>query len=59
VRDAWGAVEDVSTRHGIDHAFDQIKQDLERQRVVLVEGRHLPQTIAVGGGHGVQLVATP
>jgi hypothetical protein len=59
VRDAWGAVEDVSTRHGIDHAFDQIKQDLERQRVVLVEGRHLPQSIAVEGGHGVQLVATP
>jgi hypothetical protein len=59
MREAWGAVEDVSTRHGIDHAFDQIKKDLERQRVVLVEGRHLPQTFAVEGGHGVRLVASP
>ena len=59
MRDAWGAVEDVSTRHGLDHAFDQLKQDLDRQRIVLVEGRHLPQTIAVIGGHGLQLVATP
>jgi len=59
MRDAWGAVEDVSTRHGLDHAFDQLKKDLDRQRIVLVEGRHLPQTIAINGGHGVQLVATP
>jgi hypothetical protein len=59
MRAAWGAVEDVSTRHDIDQAFDRIKQDLERQRVVLVEGRHLPQTVAVEDGHGVRLVASP
>lgn len=59
LRAAWGTVEDVSTRHDVDVTFDHLKEDLDHQRVVLVEGRHLPQAIAVAAGHPLALVGTP
>jgi hypothetical protein len=59
LQDVWGVVDDASTRHGLDHAFDRMMDELARQRVVLVEGKVLPQTIAVQAGHGVEMMRTP
>lgn len=44
---AWGAVEDVSTPLGLDRAFQRLAEELNAQRIVHLEGRHLPQSIAL------------
>jgi hypothetical protein len=43
----WGACTDVSTRKRFADAFRQVQDDLERQRIVWVEGTHLPQAISL------------
>ncbi len=45
---AWGTIEDFSTPSGLDRGFLALKQALDAQRIVWVEGRHLPQAIALG-----------
>jgi hypothetical protein len=42
----WGAAEDVSSMRKLRKAVSRLKKDLERQQVVWIEGRHLPQEIA-------------
>ena len=44
---AWGTPEDVSTNAGLDLAADRLRRELARQSVVWVEGRYLPQAIAL------------
>lgn len=53
---AWGAgvAEDVSTLPKLYRAFDRLKADLDSQRIVWVEGRHLPQTVSLAPGASVQ-----
>ena len=41
----WGSMEDVSSYWKLDHAVRLLKEDLEQQWIVWVEGRHLPQEI--------------
>jgi hypothetical protein len=41
----WGAVEIVSTRVGLRNAWINLHRKLDRQRVVWLEGMHLPQTL--------------
>lgn len=48
----WGGAEDVSTLQKLYRAFDKIKGDLDSQRIVWVEGRHLPQSVALSPGAG-------
>ena len=55
---AWGGVEDVSTPPGLDRAFQRLTEELEAQRIVHLEGRHLPQSIAVSPG-ALGVVAPP
>lgn len=43
---AWGAT-DVSNRHRLVDAILRLRQDLDAQRIVFVEGLHLPQSVAL------------
>jgi hypothetical protein len=54
---AWGEVEDISSVHKLHKAYDRLKSELESQRIVWVEGRHLPQSITLAPGtSAVQLL---
>jgi hypothetical protein len=53
---AWGKVEDVSTVTRLRAAVARLRDELESQRIVWVEGTHLPQSIVLGAGAaGVEL----
>lgn len=53
---AWGKVEDVSTLTRFRAAVARLRDELDSQRVVWVEGTHLPQSISLGAGAaGVEL----
>ena len=53
---AWGKVEDVSTLARLRSAVADLREELASQRIVWVEGTHLPQSIALGAGvAGVEL----
>lgn len=55
---AWGDVQDASNAAALDTAFRKAAVDLERQRVVLIEGRHLPQSIHLSPkAAGIEIVA--
>lgn len=45
---AWGKVEDASTLSRFRSAVARLRDALEAQRVVWVEGQHLPQSISLG-----------
>ena len=47
--DEWGPVEVVTSLSGLRKAWGDLLRELDRQRVVWVEGAHLPQTIEVVG----------
>ncbi|HEX5720392.1 MAG TPA: hypothetical protein VF179_29830 [Thermoanaerobaculia bacterium] len=52
----WGKVEDVSTLTRFRAAVARLRDELESQRIVWVEGTHLPHSIALGpGAAGVEL----
>jgi hypothetical protein len=51
----WGHVEDISSMKGLTRAVDRLKADLARQRIVWVQGRHLPQEIELAEGAKVEL----
>jgi hypothetical protein len=44
---AWGAVEDVSSSVRLEEAVGRLKESLSAQRIVWVEGRHLPGDITL------------
>jgi hypothetical protein len=43
----WGEVEDVSALSDLRRAIGRLKDDLAAQRIVWLDGRHLPQGIAL------------
>jgi hypothetical protein len=47
---AWGRAEDVSTLARMEAAVDRLKAELAAQRIVWLDGRHLPQAIALVAG---------
>lgn len=47
---AWGKVEDVSTVTRLRAAVARLRDELESQRIVWVEGTYLPQSIALAPG---------
>ncbi|HEX4954559.1 MAG TPA: hypothetical protein VF017_14295 [Thermoanaerobaculia bacterium] len=54
---AWGEVVDVSTLARLGQAVEDLRNDLERQRIVWVRGTHLPQHIRLtSAARGVELV---
>jgi hypothetical protein len=58
---AWGEVENTSILSRLHNAFERLAADLERQRIVWLDGRHLPQAITLSprAGKGVELAAGP
>jgi hypothetical protein len=61
---AWGKVEDASTLFQMSRAYRRLGRDLAAQRIVWLEGRHLPQSIALSPPSGkaandIELVAGP
>ncbi|HEX4959462.1 MAG TPA: hypothetical protein VF173_01390 [Thermoanaerobaculia bacterium] len=54
---AWGPSERVDRVMNLYRASAQVREELLSQRIVLVEGHHLPQSIALGpAAKGVELV---
>ena len=47
---AWGKIEDVSTVPKLRAAVADLRDELESQWIVWVEGTHLPQSITLGPG---------
>lgn len=57
---AWAIAEDVSNQHKLYAAVKRVKDELEAQRIVWVEGRHLPQSIALDpSAKGIELLGLP
>jgi hypothetical protein len=58
---AWGKVENVSLLSRLENAFESLADNLQRQRIVWLDGRHLPQaiTLSPAAGKGVELAAEP
>jgi hypothetical protein len=53
---SWGGAEDISTVYKLSMAVARLRSDLESQRIIWLEGRHLPQTIALSpSARGVDL----
>lgn len=46
----WGAALNISTDHLLDQAYRELSRALDDQRIVWLNGLHLPQTIAVDPG---------
>ena len=54
---AWGSAEDVSSYARMKKAFERLRAELDSQQMVWVEGRHLPQQIALSeAAQGIELV---
>jgi hypothetical protein len=54
---AWGHAEDISEVRNLGAAVEKIRQELASQRIVMVDGRLLPQSIALSPqASGVELV---
>jgi hypothetical protein len=59
---AWGPVEDVSSLSRMKEAVARLRDELGRQQIVWLDGRHLPQDIALtpsATAAGLGLVAAP
>ena len=58
---AWGEVQEVATFSDLTHAFDRLAADLAAQRIVWLDGRHLPQAITLSptAKKSVALAAEP
>lgn len=56
---AWGEVQEAWNVMSLELAFSKAAADLEHQRIVLIEGRHLPQSIRLSPkAAGIEIVET-
>jgi hypothetical protein len=54
---AWGEVEDISALPLLRRAAKRLREELEAQRIVWIEGQHPPQAVALAPGAGLLEVA--
>ncbi|HEV7504707.1 MAG TPA: hypothetical protein VGS07_07340 [Thermoanaerobaculia bacterium] len=55
---AWGPAAEIQTTGGLAAAVEALRRDLDSQRIVMVDGRHLPQSIQLGtAAQNVELVS--
>jgi hypothetical protein len=53
---AWGQFDDISSVVKLHQAANRVQNDLRRQSIVWLEGRHLPQDIVLAGaGDGIEI----
>jgi hypothetical protein len=50
MRNEWGEVSFIDSRGGLTEVWIDLLRDLDRQRIVWVEGHHLPSALEVAGG---------
>lgn len=50
---AWGEVQDVSSPAGLRRAAARLRDDVATQRIVWIDGRHLPQSVRTTAAAGV------
>ncbi|HEX6901526.1 MAG TPA: hypothetical protein VF789_17495 [Thermoanaerobaculia bacterium] len=56
----WGQVEDISTLEKLGKAVSRLRTDMASQTIVWIEGRHLPQSIALTpAAKGAELAVRP
>ncbi len=54
----WGPAEDITSSQKLNLAFTRLRNELRAQRIVWLEGRHLPQAISLApAAKGIELVA--
>jgi len=53
---AWGNIEVLKDEKGLERAFRALREELDSQRIVMVDGRLLPQSISLTPKAGVELV---
>jgi hypothetical protein len=54
---AWGECVNVTSARNLLRGMDEIREELDAQRIIMVDGRHLPQSIALSeAAAGVELV---
>ncbi|MFY9823550.1 MAG: hypothetical protein WAM82_19365 [Thermoanaerobaculia bacterium] len=54
---SWGPATEVQSAGGLAAAVDRLRRDLDSQHIVMVDGRHLPQSIKLGAAaRDVELV---
>jgi hypothetical protein len=56
---AWGQVADCTSQGEMERSFGALKQILDSQRIVWVEGRHLPQAITLAPAAAEVLTLAP
>ena len=57
---AWGVTEDVSTLPKMEAAAAKLRAELDAQKIVWFEGRHLPEAVALSpSARGVELPGSP
>ena len=59
---AWGPIHDVQGTVGLRTAYERLVRELRRQQIVWLEGRHLPQEIALSAraaARGLALISAP
>jgi len=55
-RKDWGPTEVLYDSESLERAFRKVRTELERQRIVWIEGRHLPQSIRLSpAARGIEL----
>ena len=52
----WGEVETVTSLRDLQRAVRRVEKDLDRQRILWVDGRHLPQELELAGDAKVESV---
>jgi hypothetical protein len=56
--ESWGRVEDISSMPKLEAAVARLKAELARQKIVWLDGRHLPQAITLTpAAKGIELVS--
>ena len=56
---AWGPVEDISSRPRLNEAVRRLREELDAQRIVWLDGRHLPDSVALTpAAEGVEIAGT-
>lgn len=54
---AWGDAQDISSLDKLRKAFARFRKELDAQRIVWIEGRHLPQEISLSAkARGIEIV---
>lgn len=57
---AWGTTDDISSLPKLEAAVAKLKAELAAQKIVWLEGRHLPQAVALSpSARGVELPGKP